>query len=120
MARRVNSAQVPPRTHSLATPIVAVASPPSGECGSGPPAAGRGRAWPTIPAVRGSRSRLEAAACGDQRCPLAGMIATCRYASSYLIFDRLLGWLLLLGRTSTSKDIELLVLRHEVAALRRT
>ena len=38
----------------------------------------------------------------------------------YLIFDRLLDWLLLLGRTSSSKDIELLVLRHEVAILRRT
>jgi hypothetical protein len=38
----------------------------------------------------------------------------------YLIFDRLLGWLLLLCRTSASKDIELLVLRHEVAVLRRT
>ena len=38
----------------------------------------------------------------------------------YLIFDRLLDWLVLLGRTSSSKDIELLVLRHEVAILRRT
>jgi hypothetical protein len=38
----------------------------------------------------------------------------------YLIFDRLLGWLALLYRTSASKDIELLVLRHEVAVLRRT
>jgi putative transposase len=38
----------------------------------------------------------------------------------YLIFDRLLGWLLLLGRASSSKNIELLVLRHEVAILRRT
>ena len=38
----------------------------------------------------------------------------------YLIFDRLLGWLTLLGRASSSKDIELLVLRHEVAVLRRT
>lgn len=38
----------------------------------------------------------------------------------YLIFDRLLGWLLLLCRTSASKDVELLVLRHEVAVLRRT
>jgi hypothetical protein len=38
----------------------------------------------------------------------------------YLIFSRLLGWLTLLGRGSTSKDIELLVLRHEVALLRRT
>ena len=33
----------------------------------------------------------------------------------YLIFDRLLGWLLLLARTPAPKDIELLVLRNEVA-----
>jgi hypothetical protein len=38
----------------------------------------------------------------------------------YLIFSRLVDWLTLLGRASSSKDIELLVLRHEVAALRRT
>jgi hypothetical protein len=36
----------------------------------------------------------------------------------YLIFSWLLGWLMLLGRASSSKDIELLVLRHEVAVLR--
>jgi putative transposase len=33
---------------------------------------------------------------------------------------RLCGWLVLLGRSSASKDTELLVLRHEVAVLRRT
>jgi putative transposase len=38
----------------------------------------------------------------------------------YLIFLRLLNLLMLLGRSSASKDIELLVLRHEVAVLRRT
>src|SRR5258708_37669355 len=38
----------------------------------------------------------------------------------YLIFVRLCGWLILLGRSSASKDIERLVLRHEVAVLRRT
>jgi putative transposase len=38
----------------------------------------------------------------------------------YLIFIQLLGWLMLLGRTSSAKDLELLVLRHEVAVLRRT
>ncbi|GAA0635857.1 hypothetical protein GCM10010174_66930 [Kutzneria viridogrisea] len=37
----------------------------------------------------------------------------------YLIFLRLVGLLVLLGRTSASKDAELLVLRHEVTVLRR-
>ena len=37
----------------------------------------------------------------------------------YLIFSRLLSRLTLLGRASSSKDIELLVLRHEIAVLRR-
>src|SRR5258708_3706511 len=38
----------------------------------------------------------------------------------YLIFTRLCGWLVLLGRSPASKNAELLVLRHEVAVLRRT
>jgi len=33
----------------------------------------------------------------------------------YLIFIRLCGWLVLLGRSSPSKNAELLVLRHEAA-----
>jgi putative transposase len=37
----------------------------------------------------------------------------------YLIFVRVCGWLVLLGRSSASKDAELLLLRHEVAVLRR-
>jgi putative transposase len=38
----------------------------------------------------------------------------------YLIFNQLLIWLTLLPRASSVKDIELLVLRHEVAVLRRS
>jgi putative transposase len=38
----------------------------------------------------------------------------------YLIFARVCGWLVLLGRSSAAKNAELLVLRHEVAMLRRT
>jgi putative transposase len=38
----------------------------------------------------------------------------------HLIFVRLAGWLVLLGRSPASRDAELLVLRHEVAVLRRT
>jgi hypothetical protein len=37
----------------------------------------------------------------------------------YLIFVRVFGWLWLLGRCSASKNVELLVVAHEVAVLRR-
>jgi hypothetical protein len=38
----------------------------------------------------------------------------------YLIFVRVVGWLVLLGRSSAAKDVALLMLRHEIAVLRRT
>jgi hypothetical protein len=37
----------------------------------------------------------------------------------YLITVRLFGWLGLLLRRSAAKDVEILVLRHEVSVLRR-
>src|SRR4051812_37916671 len=48
------------------------------------------------------------------------MIAAVSLRLSYLIFRQVLGLILLLGRSSSTKDVELLVLRHEVAVLRRT
>jgi hypothetical protein len=38
---------------------------------------------------------------------------------AYLLMIRVFGWLALLARSGTSKDVEILVLRHEVAVLRR-
>ena len=37
----------------------------------------------------------------------------------YLMFQKVLGLILLMGRRASSKDVELLVLRHELAVLRR-
>ena len=37
----------------------------------------------------------------------------------YLIVVRVFGWLVLLGRSQASKNAEIIVLRHEVAVLRR-
>jgi putative transposase len=43
------------------------------------------------------------------------MIAAVLLRLLYLIFQQILGLTLLMSRTSSSKDVELLVLRHEVA-----
>ena len=37
----------------------------------------------------------------------------------YLITLRLFGWLGLLARSAAAKDVEILILRHEIAVLRR-
>ena len=44
---------------------------------------------------------------------------TRRYSQLYLIFRHVLAWLGLLARSTQSKNTEILVLRHEVAVLRR-
>ena len=37
----------------------------------------------------------------------------------YLFMIRVFGWLMLLARSDAAKDAEILVLRHEIAVLRR-
>ena len=47
------------------------------------------------------------------------MISGVAFRLAYLILTRVLSWLALLARSDAAKDIEILVLRHEVAVLRR-
>jgi putative transposase len=54
---------------------------------------------------------------GRQR---SGMIAAVSLRLLNLIFLQVLRLALLLGRMTSTKDVELVVLRHEVAVLRRT
>ena len=42
------------------------------------------------------------------------------FGLTYLMLARILSWLALLARSDAAKDIEILVLRHEVAVLRRS
>ena len=37
----------------------------------------------------------------------------------YLLMTRLFAWVVLLARNDTSKDVEIVVLRHEITVLRR-
>jgi hypothetical protein len=47
------------------------------------------------------------------------MIAAVVFRLAYLILTRVLSWLALLARSDAAKDVEILVLRHEVAVLCR-
>jgi putative transposase len=51
--------------------------------------------------------------------PKPGTIGSVSLRLLYLAFYRIVGWLTLLARTRTSLEVEILVLRHENAVLRR-
>jgi hypothetical protein len=50
----------------------------------------------------------------------SSMIAEVAFRFIYLVLVRVLSWLVLLARSDTAEDAEILILRHEVAVLRRT
>jgi hypothetical protein len=49
----------------------------------------------------------------------SGMISRVLVRMLYLIATRVFAWLVLLSRTSATKNVEILILRHEVGGLRR-
>ncbi len=65
------------------------------------------------PAPGGLGGNTRAASCGS------GTISSRDLPSAYLILVRLCGWLALLPRADNAKNIEILVLRHQVAVLQR-
>jgi len=63
----------------------------------------------------GSRTRHTLLASGDLQLPAVGHDRHVSLRLVYLIFQQVLGLILLMARSASAKDVELLVLRHEVA-----
>jgi hypothetical protein len=78
--------------------------------GGGNLAAGTWQRLEALPDPRSPRGRIY---------PLACLIAFMLIRLVYLFVVRVLGWLALLAGSDAAKDAEILVLRHEVAVLRR-
>ena len=57
---------------------------------------------------------------GDRQGAAVGVRVSLSVRLLHLVFVRLCGWLVPFGRSSASKNAELLVLRHDVAVLSRT
>jgi hypothetical protein len=74
----------------------------------------------TVADNTGFQSRPELVTCGDRSSQMLGVIVSASLHLLYLISIRLLSWPTLLDRASSPNDVELLILRHEVAVLHRT
>ena len=93
-------------------------------CGMGRSACGQGALANRIGGGDGLRHLPAEQRPGPFRLPggpvcCAGLWQDCLLYLLYLLMIRLFGWLAPLARSGTSKDVEMLMLRHEVAVLRR-
>jgi hypothetical protein len=67
-----------------------------------------------------TRARATRVRCQNScRASELGLLSSALFRLLYLLMARLFGWLALPARDDTSKDVEILVLRHEAAVLRR-
>ena len=64
-------------------------------------------------------SLISALTAGQHHDPKPGQDDRQLWPSDYLMLARVLSWLALLARCDAAKDVDNLVLRHEVAVLRR-